>query len=152
MMKKMLLCVGLMGLVPGNVQGEVSTSDVLWKLSKGLVVAVVGYCAYESAKETLNDIRNPNSNPTTRKEDVTNVAKAIGCTLGLLHVAGGTLDDAKATLTTGILFGAGYLILKQFNGAKNLKLREYVVGASVYAIGKDICLKGGIPVLPGIIK
>lgn len=154
MMKKMLLCVGLMGLFPSNVQAAADSNpvgvfDILLKGGVGLVGAV---WAYERLKNSYDDWKNDNPQPATFLEDVKNVSASIACTMAVMYVGGATVKQVAGAAVTGGLIGATYLGLKQSKGAENLRLRAFVPAIAAYTFATANARVLGAPTLSWLAR
>lgn len=146
MMKKMLLCVGLMGLVSGNVYAtSINPIDGLLPLAKGAAILCSGYYAYTRIQDMLADMKYNNPQPSTIEEDAKNVFATTWCVASALFLANAEAKMIAAVFCSGAVVGGVYTGLKRCQGAENLRLRHFVPAVAACALGREILVALGLP-------
>lgn len=152
MMKKMLLCFGLMGLVSGNVHAMsngsgTNPSGIFEILCKGIAGLAGAGFAYERLKNSYDDFVYGSPQPATFNEDLKNVGASILCAAAFMYAGGGNARQIASVAGSGVVIGGAFLGLKQCRGAKELRLREFVPAVAACGLGREALVAMGLPVL-----
>ena len=147
MMKKMLLCVGLMGLSFGNVEASSAVNPIsgLWVFAKGAAILGSGYYAFTRIQDMLDDMKYNHRQPSTIKEDAQNVLATTCCVASALFVADADPKMIAAVFFSGAVVGGVYTGLKRCQGAENLRLRHFVPAVAACALGREALVALGLP-------